>query len=115
MPKAIVLKVKGITFVCQRIFLNTIQNNYILTIVLIGNYLIKFYTMPDAGSDQQNNKLTHTKKIWTVGSILSFIVFLLLIKILFSVLLLILAGVIIAVNFYGFAGLIKKYLHLSSR
>ncbi len=72
--------------------------------------------MPNTNADQQKDTLSYTKKIWIAGGILSFIVvFLLLIKILFSVLLLILAGVIIAVYFYGCAGLLKKHLHLSSR
>ncbi len=72
--------------------------------------------MPETKTNQQQDTLTYTKKIWIAGGILSlFVIFLLLFKVLFSVLLLVLAGVLIAVYFRGFAGLLEKHLHLSSR
>jgi predicted PurR-regulated permease PerM len=70
----------------------------------------------------ENNSNNHvdwtiyTKKIWLKCGILAFIVvFLLLFKTLFDIILLILASALIAIYFYGFAGLVKRYLHLSSK
>lgn len=65
--------------------------------------------------DKQNN-LSYTKKVWiTVGIITLMVIFFLLFKALFSLILLTLAGVLMAVYFYGCAGLLQRYLHLSSK
>ncbi|GLU55351.1 hypothetical protein Dfri01_48120 [Dyadobacter frigoris] len=56
------------------------------------------------------------EKVWATGGILSLIVTVLLIfKTLFGVLLLSLAGVLMAVYFHGFAGLLNKKLHLPDK
>lgn len=72
--------------------------------------------MSDTSSTtQQDGQITFQKKIWIAGGIISLIViFILLFKTLFSLILLILAGILLSVFFYGFAGIIRKYLHLSS-
>ncbi len=65
--------------------------------------------------DKQNN-LSYTKKVWiTAGIILLVVVFFLLFKALFSLILLTLAGVLMAVYFYGCAGLLQRYIHLSPK
>ncbi len=52
------------------------------------------------------------KKLWIAGGIFSFIILsLLLFKAIFSVLLLVFAGVLIAIYFYGVAGLFQRYFH----
>ncbi|HEV8082571.1 MAG TPA: AI-2E family transporter [Chitinophagaceae bacterium] len=52
------------------------------------------------------------KKVWITAAVFSlFIIFILLFNALFSVLLLILAGVLIAVYFYGFAGILQRSFH----
>jgi len=54
-----------------------------------------------------------TNKIWVAGGILSLIiVVLLLLKTLFGVLLLTLAGMLMAIYFHGCAGLLNKWLHI---
>ncbi|MEO6843722.1 MAG: AI-2E family transporter [Ginsengibacter sp.] len=72
--------------------------------------------MADSDPSQQPDKLTFTKKVWIAGGIISLIiVFILLITTLFSVVLLILAGVLVAIYFHGCADILKKYLHCPSR
>lgn len=56
-----------------------------------------------------NNEYSFTKKVWIAGSIFTFIVVvLLLLKATFSVLLLVLAGSLIAIFFRGLSGLIQR-------
>lgn len=65
--------------------------------------------------DEQNN-LFYTKKVWiTVGIIILMVIFFLLFKALFSLILLTLAGTLMAVYFYGCAGLLQRYIHLSPK
>lgn len=62
----------------------------------------------------ENKQFIH--KVWTAAGIFAFVVVILLIlKSIFSVLLLLLAGAIIAIYFRGTAGILERYLHLSSR
>ncbi|MGA9650229.1 AI-2E family transporter [Pedobacter sp.] len=66
---------------------------------------------------QTENKADHnaafTNKVWATAGILSLVVIvLLLLKTLFGVLLLALAGVLMAIYFHGFAGLISRRLNL---
>ncbi len=64
----------------------------------------------------KDDNRTFTNKVWITGGILSLIiVVLLLFKTLFSILLLALAGVLMAIYFHGCAGLLKKWLHLPSK
>jgi predicted PurR-regulated permease PerM len=65
---------------------------------------------------QENSNLSFSKKVWITGAIIAFIVVsILLIKIWLSVLLLILAGVLVAIYFHGCADILKKYLHWPSK
>ena len=69
--------------------------------------------MADTDANRQHNDLTYSKKVWIAGGILALIVVvLLLFKTLFSLLLLVFAGILIAIFFHGFAGLLRRYLHL---
>jgi len=69
--------------------------------------------MPDESRGQQQKEKSYSQKVWIAGGVFAFIiVFLLLFKTLFSILLLAFAGVLIAVFFHGFAGLLQRYLHL---
>jgi len=62
------------------------------------------------------NKKSFTKKMFTAVAIVAlFVIFLLLFKTLFSVLLLTLAAILVTIYFYGFAGLLQKYIHLSPK
>ncbi len=64
----------------------------------------------------ENKELSFRKKVWIAVSITSLmVVFLFLFQIFFSVLLLILAGALIALYFYGVAGFFERKLHCSSR
>jgi predicted PurR-regulated permease PerM len=64
-------------------------------------------------NNEQQHDLTYTKKVWIAAGILSLVVVLLLLfKTLFSLLLLVFAGILIAIFFHGFAGLLRSYLHL---
>ncbi|MGN6615935.1 MAG: AI-2E family transporter [Ilyomonas sp.] len=64
----------------------------------------------DKTNDRQS--LSYTKKVWIAGGILSLIViFLLLFKTLFSVVLLVFAGIMIAVFFHGFAAVLHRNVH----
>ncbi len=61
----------------------------------------------------KDDRRDFTNKVWLTGGIISLIlVFLLLFKALFSILLLVLAGTLMAIYFHGCARLLKKYLHL---
>lgn len=63
-----------------------------------------------------DDKLTFSRKVWIAGSIFAIIViFLFLINTLFSVFLLILAGLLVAIYFHGCADLLKIYLHCPSK
>ncbi|MGI8950511.1 MAG: AI-2E family transporter [Chitinophagaceae bacterium] len=71
---------------------------------------------PQESNNNNNSQLTYTKKIWIAAGIITLIVvFLLLFKTLFSLVLLILAGVLMAIYFYGCAGILQRNLHLSSK
>ena len=60
-------------------------------------------------------QLSYIKKVWIAGGIFTlFIIFLVLFKTLFSVLLLTLAGALFAIYFHGCAGFFKKLFHISS-
>jgi predicted PurR-regulated permease PerM len=64
----------------------------------------------------QNNEFSFRKKVWIAVSITSLmVIFLFLFQILFSVLLLILAGALIALYFYGVAGIFFRKFHCASR
>ncbi|MGN6801610.1 MAG: AI-2E family transporter [Ginsengibacter sp.] len=70
--------------------------------------------MPESNSDPDNKHLTFSKKVWIVGGIISLIVIvLLLFKAIFSVLLLTLAGILIAVYFRGCADILHRNFHWS--
>ncbi len=57
-----------------------------------------------------------SQKVWIAGGILFLILILLLLfKALFSVILLVLAGVLISIYFHGFAGLLNKWLHIPQK
>lgn len=64
----------------------------------------------------ETQKAAFTSKVWLVGGILSLIlVILLLFKVFFSILLLVLAGVLMAIYFHGCAQFMVKWLHLPSK
>ncbi len=72
--------------------------------------------MPITNNNHQQDNSGFTKKIWIAGGIVSlFVIFIFLIKTLFSVILLILAGVLVAIYFHGCADILKKYLHCPSK
>lgn len=73
--------------------------------------------MSAENEDQELAKKTaFSKKVWITGGIISFIIVsLLLLKTLISILLLTLAGVLVAIYFHAFAGIFIKFLHLSPR
>lgn len=67
-------------------------------------------------AQDQNGTISYSKKIWIAGAILSLMIILLvLIKFIFSILLLVLAGVLISTYFHGCANIIHKKLHLSKK
>lgn len=71
--------------------------------------------MPETDTNQPQNNSGYVKKVWLAGSILLLIVIVfLLFKALFSVILLALAGILIAVYFHGFANILHRKLHLPS-
>ncbi len=71
--------------------------------------------MPEVNTDQSQDKLSYSKKVWIAGGILALIVIvLLLFQALFSVLLLTLAGALFAIYFRGCAGFFKNNLHIPS-
>lgn len=58
----------------------------------------------------------YTKKTWIKWSILAFlVVFLLFFKTLFNIVLLVFASGLLAIYFYGFSGLLQRYLHLPAK
>lgn len=70
--------------------------------------------MADTNDNQQKTDLTYSKKIWIAAGIISLtVIVMLLFKTLFSLFLLTFAGVLIAVFFHGFAGLLRRWFHLS--
>ena len=72
--------------------------------------------MSVTNSNHQQDNPGYLKKVWIAVGILSLIiVIILLIKTLFSVILLILAGVLVAIYFHGCADILKKHLHCPSR
>src|SRR4051794_28066711 len=103
-------------------FVNTIVSyNKIQLLILSFTYYQRSWTcknllaMADVYIDDntQHHDLTYTKKVWIAAGILSLtVVLLLLFKTLFSLLLLVFAGILIAVFFHAFAGLLRRYLHL---
>lgn len=67
-------------------------------------------------SDSNNQELSFQKKVWITGGIFALIiVILLLFKTLFSLLLLVFAGVIISNYFYGVAGIFQRKFHWSPK
>ncbi len=67
--------------------------------------------MPDSDSDSKKFSTHFSKKVWLVGGIFSFIVILLLLfKALFSILLLSLAAILVAVYFRGCADILHRNL-----
>ena len=69
--------------------------------------------MLEINTGQSQDKLSYSKKVWIAGGIAALLVILLLLfKVLFSVLLLTLAGVLFAIYFHGCASFFKKCLHL---
>lgn len=72
--------------------------------------------MAEQQTIDKHNNLFYTKKVWiTVGIIILMVIFFLLFKALFSLILLTLAGTLMAVYFYGCAGLLQRYVHLSPK
>lgn len=60
-----------------------------------------------------NEQLSFQQKVWTATSIVAFFVILIwIVKAIFNVLLLLLAGALIAIFFVGLAGIIQRKLHL---
>ncbi len=71
--------------------------------------------MPELNSEQSQDKLSYSKKVWIAAGIAALMVILLLLfKALFNVLLLTLAGTLFAIYFRGCASFFKKYLHVPS-
>jgi len=69
--------------------------------------------MAETNDSGRNPELTYSKKVWIAAGILALVVvILLLFKTLFSLFLLVFAGILIAIFFHGFAGLLRRYLHL---
>jgi predicted PurR-regulated permease PerM len=67
-------------------------------------------------ANDQNSVSSFRKKVWIVVSIAALMfVFLYLFQILFNVLLLVLAGALIALYFYAVAGLLERKFHCSSK
>jgi len=70
--------------------------------------------MQNADLDKRQQDISYTKKIWIAAAIITlFIIVLLLFKALFSLVLLIFAGVLVAIYFYGCAGILQRKVHLS--
>ncbi|TKK71579.1 AI-2E family transporter [Ilyomonas limi] len=64
-------------------------------------------------NDNEQQGLTYSKKVWIAAGILALVVVvLLLFKTLLSLFLLVFAGILIAIFFHAFAGLLRRYLHL---
>lgn len=72
--------------------------------------------MPEPTMADDNQKSGYTRKVWIAAGILTLLVLtLFLVKTIFGLLLLTLAGVLMAVYFHGFANLIHKYLGAGPR
>jgi predicted PurR-regulated permease PerM len=72
--------------------------------------------MPDVSDTPDKESISFTKKVWiTIGIIILAVVSLLFLKTVFSVLLLTLAAVLVAIYFYGFAGILERNLHFSPK
>src|SRR5438309_1951681 len=103
-------------FVNTIIFYHKIQLHlYYPSLLSAGVDAQNLFAMSDLynNENKQQHDLTYTKKVWIAAGILSLtVVLLLLFKTLFSLLLLVFAGILIAVFFHGFAGLLRRYLHL---
>jgi len=70
---------------------------------------------PQEESKATINWAAYQKKIWIKWSILAFIViFILLFKAIVNIFLLLLVSALLAIYFYGFAGLVQRYLRLSA-
>jgi hypothetical protein len=68
--------------------------------------------MPENDTPSLKAQSSFSKKVWIVGGIFSLIIILLLLfKVVFSVLLLSLAGILIAVYFHGCAGILHRTFH----
>lgn len=92
---------KGIAFVC---FINFLNSNITIS---------KNIFMPVTNTNHRQDNSGYIKKIWIAGGILLLIVIVsLLFKALFNIILLALAGILIAVYFHGFANILHRKLHL---
>lgn len=70
--------------------------------------------MPEINTNQSQDKLNFSKKVWIAGSILALLaILLLLFKTLFSILLLTLAGALFAIYFRGCANFFRQHLNIS--
>ena len=70
----------------------------------------------EEATEVQPENISYSKKIWIAGAILStIIVLLVLLKTIFSILLLVLAAILIASYFQGCANIIHSKLHLSQK
>jgi predicted PurR-regulated permease PerM len=68
--------------------------------------------MQESDTPSSKNELKFSKKIWITGGIFSLLIILILLfKTLFSVILLALAGILLAVYFRGFANMLHRTLH----
>ncbi len=68
--------------------------------------------MQESDTPSPKNQLNFSKKIWITGGIFSLLIILILLfKTLFSVILLALAGILLAVYFRGFANMLHRTLH----
>ena len=103
-------------FVNAMVFCNKFSSTYIiLHYSSTGVGCKNLFAMAEVynNNNAQHHDLTYPKKVWIAAGILSLVVVLLLLfKTLFSLLLLVFAGILIAVLFHGFAGLLRRYLHL---
>ena len=72
--------------------------------------------MADSDPHPQHGAFTFSKKVWITAGIFSLLILLLLLlKTLFSVILLALAGILLAIYFRGFAGLLNRFFHWPAR
>lgn len=72
--------------------------------------------MPESNTRQSKSQLSFSKKVWITGGIFSLIIILLLLfKMVFSVLLLSLAGILIAIYFHGCAGILRRNFHWNQK
>lgn len=68
--------------------------------------------MPENRPDSLNPELSFPKKVWIIGGIFSLIIVLLLLfKTLFAVILLSLAGILLAIYFHGFGNMLHRKFH----